>query len=254
MTFETCNLSITRDGVPVLEGIDLSLPPGGITAIIGPNGAGKSTLLHAMAGLLSPHAGAVRLNGRDLSGIQPGERARSLALLTQDQGVTARLTVADLIAFGRWPHHQGRPGHEDRAAVADAIETFDLGPLAARTLDALSGGQRQRAFVAMAYAQTTPWILLDEPLSALDPRYAHDIMRRLHDLSRTGPDARSVVIVVHDLGVTARFADRVIGLKDGKLFGAGETGDLMTSDWLTRLYDTPMEVAEVGGRKIPFAA
>ena len=251
---ETRDLSIARDGAEVLSGIDLSLPPEGITAIIGPNGAGKSTLLHAMAGLLRPHSGQVFLSGKDLAAMPPPERAKSLALLTQEQSVTARLCVGDLIAFGRWPHHRGRPGPADDKAVEDAIAAFGLVPFRDRTLDTLSGGQRQRAFVAMAYAQTTPWILLDEPLSALDPRYAHDIMHRLHGLSRPGPEARGILIVVHDLGITARFADRIVALKDGGLYGAGATDDLMAADWLSNLYDTPMQVAEIDGRRIPFAA
>lgn len=251
---ETRDMSIARDGADVLRGIDLSLPPEGITAIIGPNGAGKSTLLHAVAGLLQPQAGRVCLSGRDLSAMPAAERAKALALLTQEQSVTARLEVGDLIAFGRWPHHRGRPGPADHAAVEDAIAAFSLDPFRKRTLDTLSGGQRQRAFVAMAYAQTTPWILLDEPLSALDPRYSHDIMHRLHALSRPGAEARGILIVVHDLGITARFADRIVALKDGTLYGAGPTTELMTADWLSELYDTPMRVAEIDGRRIPFAA
>ncbi|WP_375263124.1 ATP-binding cassette domain-containing protein [Palleronia sp.] len=251
---ETRDMSITRDGAEVLRGIDLSLPPEGITAIIGPNGAGKSTLLHAMAGLLQPQAGQVRLSGEDLSAMPAEERAKALALLTQEQSVTARLQVGDLVAFGRWPHHRGRPGPADHAAVEDAVAAFGLEPFRTRTLDTLSGGQRQRAFVAMAYAQTTPWILLDEPLSALDPRYAHDIMHRLHAISRPGAEARGILIVVHDLGITARFADRVVALKDGGLYGAGPTIELMNAAWLSDLYDTPMRVAEIDGRRIPFAA
>lgn len=251
---ETHGLGILRDGQRVLRDVSLSLPPEGITAIIGPNGAGKSTLLHALAGLLPPATGRVTLDGTDLAALSGEERALRLALLTQEQSVTARLSVADLVAFGRWPHHRGRPTEEDREAVAGAMAAFALEPLAERGLDTLSGGQRQRAFVAMAHAQTTPWILLDEPLAALDPRYAQDIMRRLNALSRPAAGARGIVLVIHDLTVAARFADRVVALKDGGLFGAGPLQELFQGEALSRLYDTPMEVVRVADRLIPIAA
>ncbi|KAA9007824.1 ATP-binding cassette domain-containing protein [Histidinibacterium aquaticum] len=247
---ETLGLSLERDGAPVLRDVSLQLPGGGITALIGPNGAGKSSLLHALAGLLPPSAGEIRLEGTSLARIPARERALRLALLTQDQAVTTRLTVGDLVAFGRWPHHRGRPGAEDRRAVAEALAHFDLGGLADRPLESLSGGQRQRAHVAMAQAQSTPWMLLDEPLAALDPRYARDIMERLHALTRPGPDQRGVVIVLHDLGMAARFADHVVALKDGRLVRAGPRAEVMTAGVLSGLFDTGLAVERVRGRDV----
>jgi len=244
---EIDTLSLHRAGAAVLSDVSLTLPDGGITAIIGPNGAGKSTLLHCIAGLIPPQSGQVRVEGVDIHRAREAERALLLSLLTQNPGAVPRLSVRDLVAFGRWPHHRGRPGPRDHALVDEALARFDLLPLAARDVEALSGGQRQRVFVAMAFAQATPWMLLDEPLSALDPRYARDIMERLKDVAATGP---GVVLVLHDLSVAARYADRCICMKAGRVIAAGDWAGTVTSDLLTDLYDTPMRLARVEGQAV----
>ncbi|MGZ9810170.1 ATP-binding cassette domain-containing protein [Pseudoroseicyclus sp. H15] len=244
------DLTISRGEHKALDGISLGFGHGGITAVIGPNGAGKSTLLHAIAGLLPVTSGSVTVDGLDMLKSRPRDRARALALLTQSEQVTARLTVEELVSFGRWPHHQDRPREEDRAMVAEAIAAFDLGTLAGRSLSTLSGGQRQRAFVAMAYAQDTPWMLLDEPLSALDPRHARDIMDRLHELSRPGKRSRSVLIVLHDLGIAARYADRIVALKDGRLVTSGPRLLAFTGRMLSDVFETPLAVDSVKGQPV----
>ncbi|SHI34018.1 ATP-binding cassette domain-containing protein [Wenxinia saemankumensis] len=247
---ELSDLIVERDHARILDRIDLRFGQGGLTAMIGPNGAGKSTLLHAMAGLLPLAAGRVTVEGLDMPNARPRERARVVALMTQTDRVTARLNVEDLVSFGRWTHHGGRPGPDDRAAVDEALELFDLGPLRDRLLDTLSGGQRQRAFVAMAHAQGTPWMLLDEPLAALDPRYVRDLMERLHAISRPGPGQRSVVVVMHDLATAARYADRIVALKDGRLVTAGPAQLRLTGALLSDLFDTPLAVETVAGRRL----
>lgn len=244
------NLSVEKGGSPILNDISLAFGQGGITALIGPNGAGKSTLLHAIAGLVSSAQGTAVVEGLDMASARPPERARHVALLAQNEQVTARLTVRDLIGFGRWSHHHGRPRDADRAIVAEAIEIFDLETLAERRLDALSGGQRQRAFVAMAWAQEAPWLLLDEPLSALDPRHVRDIMDRLHILTRPGRAQRSVVIVLHDLGIAARYADRIVALKDGKLVASGPRAIAMRGGMLSELFETGLAIEQVHGRDV----
>ncbi|MBF9033729.1 ATP-binding cassette domain-containing protein [Rhodobacterales bacterium HKCCE2091] len=247
---EIRNLHLARGSTAILHGITATIPAHGITALIGPNGAGKSTLLHAIAGLTAPTSGRVAVGGDDVHRMRAEDRARRLAVLTQSQAMTARLTVGELLTFGRLPHHKGRPGPADRAAVAASLAAFDLGTLADRPLDALSGGQRQRAFVAMAHAQTTPWMLLDEPLAALDPRYARDIMERLHRLTRPGDGGRAVVIVLHDLAMAARYADRILALKDGRVAGSGPTGTAFSTEALSALYDTSLKVACHEGRPL----
>ena len=243
-------LTVTYGRKTILDTLDLRFGTGGITALIGPNGAGKSTLLHALAGLLTPTQGRVTVEGHDMARATALERARAVALLTQSERVTARLTVAELVGFGRWPHHRGRPGQVDRHHVDRALDLFDLTALAARHLDTLSGGQRQRAFTAMAYAQDTPWILLDEPLSALDPRFARGLMERLHALSRPGPDARSIVVVMHDLSAAARYADRIVALKAGRLVKTGPALLAMTGPMLSDLFGTPLSVETVRGHRL----
>jgi iron complex transport system ATP-binding protein len=247
---EVERLSVSRGGARVLRDVSLRLPEGGLTAIIGPNGAGKSTLLHALAGLVAPEGGQVRIAGQDIHRIREDRRARLVSLLTQSQAAVPRLSVGDLVAFGRWPHHRGRPTREDARLTEAALERFDLVPLATREVETLSGGQRQRAFLAMAYAQATPWMLLDEPLAALDPKYTRDIMDRLRDIAADPRARRSVVLVLHDLTVAARHADRCVALKAGALHCAGPWEAVVTSEVLSGLYDTPLRLAKAEGAAV----
>lgn len=245
---EISGLSHAIGGAPILSDIDLTLPRGGITALIGPNGAGKSTLLHLIARLMPVQRGRIVIDGADLAATDTRALARRIAILPQNSGVPARLTVRDLVAFGRWPHHRGRPGPADEAAVAAALDAFGLGPLAARFLDELSGGQQQRAHVAMAHAQETDWLLLDEPLNNLDPRHARDLMARLHALSRGG--GRSVVVVIHEVNYAAAWADHLVALKDGRVLAAGAREGLLTAGLMADLYDMEAAVGDIGGRQV----
>lgn len=247
---EIDNLCLTRDGSQILHDVTLRIPTGRLAAIIGPNGAGKSTLLHCMAGLLSPDRGMVRINGQDIHALREDRRALLLSLLTQSQAALPRLSVGDLVAFGRWPHHRGRPRLEDRQITQQALERFDLEDLRARNVETLSGGQRQRAFVAMAYAQSTPWMLLDEPLAALDPKYVRDIMDRLQGMTGAETGQRSIALVLHDLSVAARYADYCIAMKNGRVIAAGPWKETVTSDLLTDLYETPLRLAELDGTAV----
>lgn len=248
------NLDLTLDGAPILRDIDTTIPASGLTAVIGPNGAGKSSLLHCLAGLARPARGRITIDGTDITAARPAERARLVALLSQGSPALPRLSIADLVAFGRWPHHQGRPRPEDHRIVQASMDSFELAPMAQRRLETLSGGQRQRAFVAMAHAQTTPWMLLDEPLAALDPRYARDIMDRLRALSRPGPDARSIVVVLHDLAMAVRCADWVVSLKNGRLVQSAPRAEALTSRNLSDLFEAEILVDHVQGRPVALLA
>ena len=241
---QVSNVSLTRSGAPVLDAVSADIQANGLVAIIGPNGAGKSTLLHVLAGLLRPDTGQVTIDGRDLYQMTEQARALVLSFLTQSQDTAPRLSVRDLISFGRWPHHRGRPKAADIAAIDDAIERFDLADLAQREISQLSGGQKQRAYVAMAYAQGTPWMFLDEPLAALDPKYSRDIMERLRGLSD-----RTILLVLHDLSIAANYADWVVALKDGKVHTQGAWADTITSSTLSDLYDVPLKLSDVDGEK-----
>ncbi|SFJ68045.1 ABC transporter ATP-binding protein [Celeribacter neptunius] len=246
---EICNVSHEIQGAKILSGIDLRLPKGGITALIGPNGAGKSTLLSLIARLEKLQGGTIRVDGADVSQTATAELARKLSILRQDTQVAARLTVADLVGFGRYPHHKGRPGPEDHAQVEQALATMALTGLRDRFLDALSGGQRQRAFVAMVLAQDTDYVLLDEPLNNLDMKHAREMMQQLrraaHELGK------SFVVVIHDINFAAAYADHIVALKDGAVQAQGRPDEIVTRASLREIFDLDIEVETVAGH--PFA-
>lgn len=234
---------------PILHGIDAAIPAGRITALIGPNGAGKSTLLNLIARQLAPAGGSIRLDGQDLLQAEPSQLARRMAVVAQQASVGSRVRVRDLIGFGRWPHCRGRLGAADRAAVRDAVALFGLEGLEQRFLDELSGGQRQRAFIAMAYAQDTDWLLLDEPLNNLDLHHARNLMAQLRQLAEAR--GKGIVIVVHDLNYAISWSDHVVALQGGRVAFQGPVAEAATAERLTALYRTPVMLTRLGGR--PFA-
>ncbi|MCL4161874.1 UNVERIFIED_CONTAM: hypothetical protein GTU68_006055 [Idotea baltica] len=234
----------------VLKNINVEFPSEKVTALIGPNGAGKSTLLNLVAQQSELQAGKITLSGDDVSDLKPRERALRMAVVAQQIGVASRLRVRDLISFGRWPQHQGRPTVVDKKAVEIAIDEFELQDIAGRFLDEISGGQRQRAFVAMAYAQDTPWLLLDEPLNNLDIRHASLLMKQLRAL--VSQKGKSIAMVIHDLNYAISAADHIIALKDGQLAFAGDTRDVATSRSLSELYDSKIEIVTAGEKTFAF--
>lgn len=225
---------------PILTDINLHLHGPGITALIGPNGAGKSTLLHLIARLLPLQQGRVLLDGQDIHRLPGQHVARRLAILTQDNPIHSRLTVQDLLLFGRHPHNHGHESDEDRTIVHETLARFDLQPLATRPLDALSGGQRQRALIAMAFCQQTPHILLDEPLNNLDMYHARTLMRLLRRL--TDEQNLTTLIVVHDINIAAAWADRIIALKDGHIAADGSPAETITAANLQAIFNLDAEV------------
>lgn len=229
----------------ILSDISTTLPAGAITALIGPNGAGKSTLINLVGRLLPLQQGSVQVDSMDIRATPSATLAQHVAILGQSNTVASRLTVRDLVAFGRWPHNQGRETEADRRIVADALATFDLTDLATRFLDQLSGGQQQRAFLAMTLAQDTGWLLLDEPLNNLDMPHARALMQRLDGLRQSG---KSIVIVVHDVNYAAQWADHVVALRDGRLFAAGTPREVLTAPLLGDLYGMNLNVIELDGR------
>ena len=232
----------------ILSDIALRLPQGKLTALIGPNGAGKSTLLRLIARLEPLQGGRIRVEGQDITTTPTEALARSMAIMVQHNSLASRLRVRELVGFGRWPHHQGRPRSADRAAVEGALDAFGLRPLAERFMDELSGGQAQRAFLAMTFAQDTGWLLLDEPLNNLDVAHARALMARLARLVReTG---RSVVTVVHEVNYAAAWADHVVAMKDGRIVAEGPAEEVLTESLLSSLYDTPVEVSRHDGRPL----
>jgi len=245
---EIAGVSKSYGTARVLDAVSLSVPAGGLTAIIGPNGAGKSTLLSIVARLLPMDAGRVTVDGLDVSTTTGDVLARRMAILKQDNRITPRLTVSELVAFGRFPHCHGRPTRADVEKVTEAIGYVDLSPLSGRLLDELSGGQRQRAFIAMVLAQDPACLLLDEPLNNLDMKHAAGTMKLL----RRAADelGKTVVVVIHDINFAACYADRIVAMKGGRVLVHGGPDDIMRADVLRAIYDMEVAVHEVNGFRL----
>ena len=238
----------TIGSAPILKGISTDLPRGKLTALIGPNGAGKSTLLRLIGRLEPLQKGSIHIDDLDLIRTPSADLARRMAVLGQQTQIASRLRLRDLVAFGRWPHHHGRPRAQDHAIVAQALETFSLTDLSQRFLDEVSGGQAQRAYLAMTFAQDTDWLLLDEPLNNLDMSHARALMQQLSALVRQS--GKSVVVVVHEVNYAAAWADHVVALKDGRVAATGAPSEVLTAETLSQLYDTEVEVTQHQGRPL----
>lgn len=242
------NIKKTYNGTVVVDGVTLSLPAGGVISLIGPNGAGKSTLLSIVSRLLPMSAGTVEIDGMDVTAT-PGEvLARRLSILRQDNQIMSRLTVEDLVAFGRYPHSKGRLTGDDRAHIARALRYLDLEPLAGRFLDELSGGQRQRAFIAMVLCQDTEYILLDEPLNNLDVRHAVAMMKLFR---RTADEfGKTIVLVLHDINFASCYSDRIVAMRDGRVVHQGPPEDIITPEVIRDVYGVEAQVMENAGQRI----
>jgi iron complex transport system ATP-binding protein len=221
----------------IVEQLDLAIPPGRITAIVGANGCGKSTLLRALARLVSPREGQVVLDGRALHGRPTKEVARTLGLLPQNPVAPEGIAVADLVGRGRHPHQKllARWSAHDYDVVARALAATGIEDLADRSVDELSGGQRQRAWIAMALAQETDILLLDEPTTFLDVAHQVEVLDLLTDLNRE--HGTTIVMVLHDMNLAARYADHLFALRSGRIVAAGAPGEVMTGDLIREVFD-----------------
>lgn len=241
-------VSKSYDHNVVLDGVSVQLAKGGVTAIIGPNGAGKSTLLSTIGRVLQPDSGRIQIDGLDIATTQGNVLARRLSFLRQDNHIAARLTVRDLVLFGRFPYSQGNYTKHDMEHVDRAIGYLGLDNLADRFLDELSGGQRQRAFIAMIICQDTDYVLLDEPLNNLDIKHAVAIMRLINNMARDLE--KTIVVVLHDINIAAAYCDRILAMKDGRVVKHGGVGDVMISETLSDIYDADVQVRSFEGRMI----
>ncbi|TRM51711.1 ABC transporter ATP-binding protein [Achromobacter sp. LC458] len=232
----------------VVDDVTLQLPANGVTAIIGPNGAGKSTLLSMVSRLLPASTGRIHVDGLDVMRADSRELARRLSILRQDNHLPLRLTVRDLVAFGRYPHTGGRLTVDDKTHIDRALAYLNLQPLAGRYLDEMSGGQRQRAFVAMVLCQDTRYVLLDEPLNSLDMKHAVAMMGTL----RRAADelGKTVVLVLHDINFASSYADRIVAMRQGRVAYQGTPAELIRPEVLSPLYELPIDVHEIGGKRI----
>jgi iron complex transport system ATP-binding protein len=220
----------------VVERLSLDIAPGRITAIVGANGCGKSTLLRALARLISPKEGQVVLDGAALGSRPSKEIARALGLLPQSPVAPEGIAVADLVGRGRHPHQKllARWSAHDYEAVAAALEATGIADLADRSVDELSGGQRQRVWIAMALAQETDILLLDEPTTFLDVAHQIEVLDLLTDLNHDR--GTTIVMVLHDLNLAARYADELVAVVDGRVHAIGEPSEVVTSDLVREVF------------------
>ncbi|RFZ87690.1 ATP-binding cassette domain-containing protein [Shinella sp. WSJ-2] len=243
------NVSFKHRATPILHDVSLDIAKGGVVALIGPNGAGKSTLLSLVARLQALQTGTISVDGLPVDTTPGRDLAKVLAILRQDTTVASRLRVRELVGFGRFPHGRDRLTDEDHAIVDAAMAQFDLTDLSDRFIETLSGGQRQRALVAMAFAQGTDYLLLDEPLNNLDMYYSRALMRSLRSVADAG--GKTVVIVLHDINQASAHADRIVAMKDGRIVADGTPADILTPDRLEAVFGFRMRVETIAGK--PFA-
>lgn len=232
----------------VLSNINLVIPQQQITALIGANGAGKSTLVGVISRLLEPTQGEILLDGKDLRHYSSREIAKRIAVLRQTTTIHVKVTVQELVAFGRFPHSQGRLTKTDERLVEQAIRYMKLDDLRNRFIDTLSGGQQQRAYIAMILAQDTDYVFLDEPLNNLDMRYAVEMMttlqRMVTELHKT------IVVVIHDINMAAAFADYIVAMKGGEVVAQGPTPSIVQKEILDHVFDYDFCVECVNGKNM----
>jgi len=245
---EVKNVSKSYEDQRVLQNINETLPSSGITSIIGPNGAGKSTLLSVMSRLLTPDSGQVLVDSLNVNDSNSEQLAKVLSVLRQENHFTSRLSVYDLVSFGRYPYTKGRLNKEDQHYINQALSFLDLLPLANRYLDELSGGQRQRAFVAMVLCQDTKYVLLDEPLNNLDMKHSVAMMKQL----RRAADEleKSIVLVIHDINFASTYSDYIIAMKKGEVVFRGVPAEVMVPSVIESIFELPVTIEHLAGQHI----
>lgn len=232
----------------VVDGVSFSIPKGKIISLIGPNGAGKSTVMGMISRLIAHDSGLVELEGKEMRKWKSRELSKRLAILTQQNNIQMKLTVRELVCFGRFPYSGNRLTPEDHEIVDRALDYMELHDFAERFIDELSGGQRQRALIAMVIAQDTDYVLLDEPTNNLDIYHATNMMkivRRLCDeLDKT------VILVLHEINYAAFYSDYICAFKDGKIAKFGTAEEVMTKENLSEIYQVDFEILNIKGKPL----
>lgn len=232
----------------VVEDVSLDIPKGKVTSFIGPNGAGKSTVLGMITRLIARDAGEVSLEGKKLEEWKGNELAKKLAILKQSNHMALKLTIKELVGFGRFPHSQGRLTAEDEKHIREAIDYMELTDMQDKYIDELSGGQRQRAYIAMVIAQDTEYVLLDEPLNNLDMHHSVKMMQVIRKLSEEL--GKTVIIVMHDINFASCYSDHIIAFKDGHVAKAGPTQEIIKKEVLEEIYEMPFAIHRLNNQNI----
>jgi iron complex transport system ATP-binding protein len=241
-SISTEKLDIAYDDTLIVKALDMNIPHGKITSIIGPNGCGKSTVLKAVGRILKPKTGLVYLSGDDIRKLSTKEIAKKMAILPQTPTAPSGLTVSELVAYGRFPHQKGfgKLMPEDKKIIQWALKVTKLTEFEHREVDTLSGGQRQRVWIAMALAQQTDLILLDEPTTYLDLAHQMEVLKLLYDLNRR--QGCTIAMVLHDLNLAARFSDYIIAIRSGKIIKHGTPEEVMTPEVLKEAFSIDAEI------------
>ncbi|WP_342415593.1 ATP-binding cassette domain-containing protein [Paenibacillus sp. FSL R10-2782] len=245
---EVINVSKRYGHKNVVDQVSVTVPKGTITSFIGPNGAGKSTLLSMISRLTDSDEGEILIDGQSVSLTKSEELARKISILKQTNDVNIRLTVKELVSFGRFPYSQGRLNSKDRQMVEQSMAYMGLEDMKDKHIDLLSGGQRQRAFIAMILAQDTEYILLDEPLNNLDMKHSVQIMKTLRGL--VDDLGKTILVVLHDINFASCYSDYIVGMKDGRLLKQGTADEMIDSQVLKDLYDMNIPIQQIGDHKI----
>ncbi|MGL4338265.1 MAG: ABC transporter ATP-binding protein [Turicibacter sp.] len=242
------NISKKYGAKNVVNNVSLNIQEGKITSFIGPNGAGKSTVLGMVSRLMKQDSGTVSVNGVELSTWKPNDLSKVLAILKQSNHLSVRLSVRDLVAFGRFPHSGNHLTAVDEEKIELALNYMELKELEHHYLDELSGGQNQRAFIAMILAQDTDYILLDEPLNNLDMKHSVQIMKLLRKI--TDELGKTVVLVIHDINFASCYSDYIVALKNGEIVANASVDEIMQKPVLESIYEMDFEIQELNGKKI----
>ncbi|MCC5422262.1 ABC transporter ATP-binding protein [Clostridium botulinum] len=238
----TKNLAIAYEDKLIVDGLNMNIPKGKITTIIGPNGCGKSTVLKTVGRILKPKEGLLYLNSDDIRNLSTKEVAQKMAILPQSPQAQGGLTVGELVSYGRFPHKKGfaKLSPEDKKVIEWALDITKLTELEVTMVDNLSGGQRQRVWIAMVLAQQTDLILLDEPTTYLDMAYQLEVLELLYNLNRK--QSCTIVMVLHDLNLAARFADYMIAIRSGNIIKCGTPKEIMTKEVLKDTFNIDAEI------------
>lgn len=245
---EVRNINKSYGNKKVLEDVSFKIEEGKITSFIGPNGAGKSTILSIISRLMDSDSGEVIIDGKEIKSWDSKELSKKLSILKQSNNLNIRLTIRELVSFGRFPYCEGKLKEDDERLVDEALNYMKLIDIQDKYLDELSGGQRQRAYIAMIIAQDTDYILLDEPLNNLDMKHSAEMMKLLREM--VNDLGKTIIIVIHDINFASCYSDTIVALKDGKLVNHRITEEMITEDSLSCLYDMSFNIREVNNQKI----
>ncbi|MCC2528598.1 petrobactin ABC transporter ATP-binding protein YclP [Bacillus halotolerans] len=245
---EVKNVSKQYGGKVVLEETSVTIQKGKITSFIGPNGAGKSTLLSIMSRLTKKDSGEIFIDGEEIGTCDSKELAKKMSILKQANQINIRLTIKDLVSFGRFPYSQGRLTEEDWDHINQALSYMKLEEIQDKYLDQLSGGQCQRAFIAMVIAQDTDYIFLDEPLNNLDMKHSVEIMKLLKRLVEEL--GKTIVIVIHDINFASVYSDHIVALKNGRIVKEGPPEEMIETSVLEEIYDMTIPIQTIDNQRI----